>query len=153
MQYVVQPCITKSRWGGDTPGRYFGDVDEPMFTLTTQDNKGVVTRDVRACITPDRINKRQRGRRFKECDEPMFTLTAQDIQGILERDGERYDVRRLTPLEYDRLQGFPDNWTQFGDFPEGTREISKSRRYALVGNSVTIPVMTAIGKEIRKEIA
>ena len=57
-----------------------------------------------AVLTPDRLNKRQNGRRFKEDGEPMFTLTGQDKHGV--SDGTR--IRRLTPVECARLQGFPD---------------------------------------------
>jgi len=55
-------------------------------------------------LTPDRVNKRQNGRRMKEDGDPSFTLTAQDKHGIY--DGAR--IRRLTPTECERLQGFPD---------------------------------------------
>ena len=82
-------------------------------------------------LTPDRPNKRQNGRRFKEDGEPSFTLTGQDKHGIY--DGMK--IRRLTPLECERLQGFPDGWT------EG---ISDSQRYKVLGNAVTVNVIEAI---------
>jgi DNA (cytosine-5)-methyltransferase 1 len=82
-------------------------------------------------LTPDRVNKSQNGRRFKENGEPSFTLTAQDRHGIF--DGCR--IRRLTPTECERLQGFPDGWT------EG---ISDTQRYKCLGNAVTTNVITAI---------
>jgi len=50
-------------------------------------------------------------------------------------------VRRLTPLECERLQGFPDNYT---DIPGA----SDSKRYAALGNSMTTHVMQFIGKRI-----
>jgi DNA (cytosine-5)-methyltransferase 1 len=45
-------------------------------------------------------------------------------------------VRRLTPLECERLQGFPDGWTEYG---HGGKQISDSARYKALGNSVAIP--------------
>ena len=48
-------------------------------------------------------------------------------------------IRRLTPLECERLQGFPDNWT---------KGISDSQRYKCVGNAVTVPVVEFIVKEL-----
>lgn len=48
-------------------------------------------------------------------------------------------VRRLTPVECERLQGFPDGWTDLG--PD-------SRRYAALGDAVTVPVATWIGRRI-----
>ena len=58
------------------------------------------------CITPDRIEKRQNGPRFST-GEKFYTLTAQDRHGIL-IDGY---IRKLTPIECERLQTLPDNYT------------------------------------------
>jgi len=55
-------------------------------------------------LTPDRVNKRQNGRRFKENGDPSFTITSQDRHGIY--DSQK--IRRLTPTECERLQGFPE---------------------------------------------
>jgi DNA (cytosine-5)-methyltransferase 1 len=84
-----------------------------------------------ATLTPGRATKRQNGRRFKEQGEPMFTLTGMDIHGV--SNGIR--IRRLTPIECERLQGFPDGFT------EG---ISDTQRYKQLGNAVTVPVVMAI---------
>mgnify|MGYP003633792365 CR=1 FL=1 len=55
-------------------------------------------------------------------------------------------IRRLTPIECERLQGFPDNWTQQGvDGP-----ISDTQRYKMCGNAVTVDVVEAVGKKIIK---
>ena len=48
-------------------------------------------------------------------------------------------IRRLTPTECERLQGFPENWT------EG---FSDTQRYKMMGNAVSVPVITAIGKKL-----
>ena len=50
----------------------------------------------------------------------------------------RYTVRRMTPLEYERLQGFPDNWTD---------GLSDTQRYKCCGNAVTVPVIEYIVRE------
>lgn len=89
-------------------------------------------------LTPDRPEKRQNGRRMKEDGEPLFTLTAQDKHGVF--DG--YRIRRLTPIECERLQGFPDGWT------EG---LSDSQRYKCLGNAITVNVIEAIIKKIKEE--
>lgn len=99
------------------------------------DNHGQRTMIVIPVLTPDRIKKRQNGRRFKTNGEESFTLTAQDKHGIF--DGTR--IRRLTPLECERLQGFPDNWT---------KGISDTQRYKCIGNAVTVPVVEFIVKEL-----
>jgi DNA (cytosine-5)-methyltransferase 1 len=51
-------------------------------------------------------------------------------------DKAKYIVRRLTPTECERLQGYPDGWTKNG---HDGKEISDTRRYQMLGNSVAIP--------------
>jgi len=82
------------------------------------------------CITPDRVNKRQNGQRFNEGNK-FYTLTGQDQHGILI---EGY-IRKLTPIECERLQTLPDNYT------EG---ISNSQRYKCLGNGWTVDVIAHI---------
>ena len=51
-------------------------------------------------------------------------------------------VRRLTPLECERLQGFPDGWTNIGNYTDSTgkkRKTSDSARYKALGNSIALP--------------
>ena len=100
-------------------------------------------------LTPDRLNKRQNGRRFKEPEDPSFTLTAQDRQGVaLCSATDVITIRRLTPTECERLQGFPDGWTQRGLFGKEGRMISDSRRYKALGNAVTTNVIEAVLRKI-----
>ena len=47
------------------------------------------------------------------------------------------NIRRLTPMECERLQGFPDNWTENGQ--------SDTQRYKQLGNAVSVPVVKAVG--------
>ena len=61
------------------------------------------------CITPDRVEKRQNGQRFND-GQKFYTLTAQDRHGVLV---EGY-IRKLTPVECERLQTLPDGWTGGG---------------------------------------
>ena len=51
-------------------------------------------------------------------------------------------VRRLTPLECERLQGYPDGWTDIGDYIDSNgkkRKTSDSARYKALGNSIALP--------------
>jgi|TARA_Y100000310_G_C20605930_1_gene775473 site-specific DNA-cytosine methylase len=57
---------------------------------------------------------------------------------------EQKRIRRLTPRECERLQGFPDDWTKGGD--KGV--VSDTQRYKQMGNSLSIPVVQAIGRRI-----
>nr|DAY03210.1 MAG TPA: Cytosine specific methyltransferase [Caudoviricetes sp.] len=58
-------------------------------------------------------------------------------------------VRRLTEIECERLQGFPDNWTQYGDYNGKIRRISKTQRYKLIGNAVTVDIVELIAKRLK----
>ena len=54
----------------------------------------------------------------------------------------RYTVRRLTPLECERLQGYPDGWTDIGEYTDTngkTKKSSDAARYKALGNSIAIP--------------
>lgn len=64
--------------------------------------------------------------------DPMNTLTGGDRHAVAYEESAMTGVRRLTPVECERLQGFPDNWT------EGQ---SDSARYKQMGNAVAVPVV------------
>ena len=65
----------------------------------------------------------------------------------------RSSVRRLTPTETERLQGFPDGWTQLPEQIDGTANPKPdSHRYAQMGNAVTVPVARWIGERIMGEV-
>lgn len=59
-------------------------------------------------------------------------------------------VRRLTPTECERLQGFPDGYTLV---PVGKKQSADGPRYKALGNSMAVPVMRWIGKRVADEIA
>jgi DNA (cytosine-5)-methyltransferase 1 len=60
-------------------------------------------------------------------------------------------IRRLTEIECERLQGFPDNWTKFGTNEKGeTITISRTQRYKMCGNAVTVAVVEMIGQRLIK---
>lgn len=142
----------------------------------TADCRNNLTRKQTCCavLTPDRAKKRQNGRRIKEPDEPSFTLTAQDRHGVaiyqrprgynkggmhdvapalsisawqennLLADGIR--IRRLTPRECWRLQGFPDEYFDKAK----AAGISDTQLYKQAGNGVTVNVARAIGERLRE---
>lgn len=58
------------------------------------------------------------------------------------------NVRKLIPVECERLQGFPDNWTKKGIIDGKTVEISDTQRYKCLGNAVTVNVVSDILKKI-----
>lgn len=105
-------------------------------TIAARDYKGAKQVAI-PVLTPDRVNKRQNGRRFKEDNDPMFTLISQDKHGIVTED---IRIRKLTPLECWRLQGFTDD--QF--YKAKNSGVSNSQLYKQAGNAVTVNVVDAI---------
>ena len=59
-------------------------------------------------------------------------------------------VRRLTPTECERLQGFPDGWTRIPYRGKPAEECPDGPRYKAIGNSMAVPVMRWIGERIGK---
>lgn len=75
------------------------------------------------------------------------TLTAHDAKGGPSiADG--YTVRRLTPLECERLQGFPDGHTLIAWKGKPAEECPDGPRYKAIGNSMAVPVMRWLGERI-----
>lgn len=66
---------------------------------------------------------------------------------VAHEDGSKYIVRKLMPVECERLQGFPDGYTNiiYKDKPA-----SDSARYKALGNSMAVPVMRWIGERIEQ---
>ncbi|HRO75605.1 MAG TPA: DNA (cytosine-5-)-methyltransferase [Crocinitomicaceae bacterium] len=58
-------------------------------------------------------------------------------------------IRRLTEIECERLQGFPDDWTKYGNYNGSVKEISKTQRYKMLGNAVTVKVVEEIAKRLK----
>ena len=60
-----------------------------------------------------------------------------------------YRIRRLTPIECERLQGFPDNHTEYGIYDNEVKKMSNTQRYKQCGNAVTVDVVQAIAEKIK----
>ena len=78
--------------------------------------------------------------------EPPIVVYADDETPMVLYDGLLWTVRRLMPVECERLQGFPDGWT---DIPwRGKDHAPDGPRYKALGNSMAVPVMRWIGERI-----
>jgi DNA (cytosine-5)-methyltransferase 1 len=109
----------------------------------TQDGRGVPQL---VAVTPintqlglrgDTSNSSREGVGIGKDGDPAFTLQSTHAHAIATNTA----VRRLTPMECERLQGFPDNYTNIPDAPDGPR-------YKALGNSMAVPVMRWIGERI-----
>jgi len=109
-------------------------------TLDTQCNQAVIgySRDDKGKVTS--YHEKQ------ECN----TLHGSSGTGNNTNQFIRQDkIRRLTPIECERLQGFPDNWTAMG---KEMGNISDTQRYKMCGNAVTVDVVAEVAKNIKKVI-
>jgi DNA-cytosine methyltransferase len=116
---IVEPIAVQGSVVGrsDTAGpggKGHGEEGDPMFTLNTIDRHAVAFH-----MTQDPISG---------VDSPALGVTSHGM-GVMEPAGA---VRRLTPMERERLQGFPDEWTA---------DQADSHRYKQMGNAVAVPVV------------
>lgn len=169
----ISPCLTKMDGGGREPHipvqfgidyNKQGEETEIANCLKARYDAGVSnykhdrTAVALPVLTPDRIEKRQNGRRFKDNGDESFTLTAQDRHGVALKvnDREAYVVwykkyncyiaiRKLTPRECFRLQGWTDDYFEKAAFVN-----SDSQLYKQAGNGVTVDVVQAIAEKLKE---
>lgn len=89
-----------------------------------------------------------KGRELQERKETFPPLRANTGAGHGNYVVGESKIRRLTPIECERLQGFPDNWTQYGIIDGKEVKISDTQRYKALGNAVTVNVIEAIMSRI-----
>lgn len=73
------------------------------------------------------------------------TLTSVQKDNVVVTD----NIRRLTEIECERLQGFPDNWTEYGNYDGVIKKTPKTQRYKMLGNAVTVKVVEEIAKRLK----
>lgn len=117
-------------------GSGFKDANEPSFTLTSSSHS------IHGVVVAQEINSFT-GSSFGQYKKGVGTLRANggDLGGGSENLVTTNGVRRLTPIECERLQGFPDGWT--AGQPD-------SARYKQLGNAVTVPVVEWIINRVVK---
>jgi DNA (cytosine-5)-methyltransferase 1 len=119
--------------------------DQPLLAFTAGDYGGDATSNISPtvrCSTVPAVASVLTG-------SPARTLTAETGQ---RNNGTEQNYvqakqgpRRLTPVECERLQGFPDGWTEF--YADGSR-VADGPRYRMMGNAVTVNVAEWIGRRI-----
>ena len=130
---IVMPTICTNYW------RFANDT--PVIKVKSATSKGY-----EEAVEGDSINysnpnsKTRRGRVGKGVAQTLDTACN---QAVIDNK-----IRRLTPIECERLQGFPDNWTEYGE----SGKISDTQRYKMCGNAVTVDVVEAVAKNIIKVI-
>ena len=159
----VYPCLTPERLNKRQNGRRFKDNEEPMFTITAADRHGVaIKRKLVAKSQFGRLGQQavetfnehqdevQPGdciepynKRFHHAKTPTLTTRPDGLKTAVLPVTQELRIRKLTPLECWRLQGFTDE--QFNKAKEAG--ISNSQLYKQAGNAVTVPVIHAIADQ------
>lgn len=148
----ARACLTPDREEKRQNGRRLKDEGEPAFTLTSQDRHGVLIRSAnkQGYMTAqvgdgvDLAYPDSETRRGRVQPQRSNTLTTSDNLGVLV-DDETIQIRKLTPKECWRLQGFTDK-----QFERAAAVNSNSQLYKQAGNAVTVNVVEEIGKHIMK---
>lgn len=166
---VAIPVLTPDRAKKRQNGRRFKDDEEPMFTLTGQDRHGVAIKVKEATkqgyqecrVGVDSVNlavpgsKTRRGRVGRDvantldtsCNQGIFVQVSEELTAYAVWY-EKYQcyiaIRRLTPKECFRLQGWTDDYFEKAAFVN-----SDSQLYKQAGNGVTVNVIEAIAEKIR----
>ncbi|WP_336065513.1 DNA (cytosine-5-)-methyltransferase [Mesoflavibacter sp. CH_XMU1404-2] len=165
----VKPIQNPDRKQKQQNGRRIKNTNEPSFTISATDTQGVVIgtlrthndgkgfRKVKQNISPT-IPARARE---DGSGQPVIKVTGgtQKNAGQLTNKSTALtsamgeggghipivnQIRRLTEIECERLQGFPDNWTKYGFYNNVKKEIPKTQRYKLIGNAVTVNVVKEV---------
>ena len=146
---VAIPVLTPERPEKRQNGRRFKNDGEPMFTLTSQDKHGILIAGKLPANHDHQENNLVKIVDFynKITKDEVGTLTSSG-GGSTVRTGsfgvtDGYRIRKLTPRECWRLQGFPD-WA----FDKAQEVNSNSQLYKQAGNSVTVNVIEAIAREL-----
>ena len=142
---IVKPVLTPDRKEKRQNGRRFKEDGEPSFTLTGQDKHGVMI-STRKSFDGNEPDGRRAWRDHKTENEVPCLSSQMGTGG----DNIPYvnKIRRLTETECERLQGFPDNWTEYGNYNGETKKLSKTQRYKQLGNAVTVDIVEMIAKRL-----
>lgn len=146
----VMPILTPDRLEKRQNGRRVKNEGEPSFTLTSQDRHDVLikTANKQGYMTAqvgdgiDLAYPESETRRGRVQPQRSNTLTTSDNLGVL-IDDQCIKIRKLTPRECWRLQGFTDE-----QFDKAAAINSNSQLYKQAGNAVTVSVVAEIGRHI-----
>ena len=119
---------------GKGNGLGIGQAGEPMNTLTKGDRHAVAQSIVAPTLTA--ANDPSRSPQSSEVTQQVYSVYQSSMA-----------VRRLTPIECERLQGFPDSYT---DIKSKNKPTPDGPRYKALGNSMAVPVMAWIGQRIEQ---
>lgn len=141
---ICKPCLTPDRVNKRQHGRRFKENGDPEFTLTSQDKHGVLIEKVYGSM--QKHSAKSSGLVAPTLTSAMGMGGGQIPMPVINQ-GKEVAIRKLTPKECWRLQGFTDE--QFEKAKQAG--ISNSQLYKQAGNAVTVDVVEQIGRKLRIE--
>lgn len=139
----TKPHVFKLRSGCDGGGKGYLGSDDKTFTLATNNDQYVMTREPLGMTEYGNFLSIGEGMTPPLKARPPEPYTLEQTQAR---------VRKLTPRECERLQGFPDDHTRIPWKGKSAEECPDSPRYKAIGNSWCIPCVRWIGERIQKEL-
>ena len=131
---VAIPVLTPDRAEKRQNGRRFKEYGEPMFTLTGQDRHGIA------------IEVKEATKQDTSCNQGIFVQVSEELV-VYATWYEKYQcyiaIRKLTPKECFRLQGWSDDYFEKAQFVN-----SDSQLYKQAGNGVTVTVIEAMARKM-----
>lgn len=156
---TVIPVITPNRKNKRQNGRRFKEDGDPVFTLNCQDQHGIMfTKNYLQWDESGKGYKSQQDRAHYEAGI-MGCIPSTRTENKVNVLTKQHTIRRLTEIECERLQGFPDDWTKYGLYEKqvwinknektfkiikGINEIPKTQRYKMCGNAASTVAVKAI---------
>ncbi len=126
---------------------------EKSGTLDTMHDAQAVTIEYSGCLNPwDTQARRVYGEDGTFPALPSRESAGGNQQAVLAGQRTRWIVRRLTPTECERLQGYPDGWTDIGEWTDTKGKKHKpadSPRYKALGNSIALPQWFWIAQKMK----
>ena len=146
--YEEETLSFQERAGCEGDGKGILIQKNRIGTLSTLNNQYVLAKDEKMKVYT--IGHDIRSSKLTD-DEITDPLTATDYKDPI-KVFYKYIVRRLTPLECERLQGYPDGWTDIGDWTDSKGKLHKgesdSPRYKALGNSIALPFWEWLAKRM-----
>ncbi|USE34710.1 DNA cytosine methyltransferase [Endozoicomonas sp. SCSIO W0465] len=164
----LSPCL-RAHMGDNHPTIAFNPKDDPVHSNTVAMTLQAQGNGLSAAVAIPIHDQatRHSGKRGEHQDgkgnglgigqpgDPMNTLTAGDKHAVASTSSGEAElaIRRLTPVECERLQGFPDGYSAIPWKNKPAEECPDGPRYKALGNSMAVPVMRWIGNRIQTALS
>ena len=135
-----------ARYGNDANGAYISEGQQP-----SQEVKVKSATSKEAVVEPItcRGGLQKNAAHFEEKSPALTSAMGMGGGHTPIVDQPNYRIRRLTPIECERLQGFPDNHTEYGNYDGEVKKMSNPQRYKQCGNAVTVDIVALVAEAVK----